>query len=112
MKYILTLSLLISLHSNGQPIKSGTYIFKYCDIEYNMCLSTCKVVVKGYSITVYATKDLAKSVTGTNPGDIIKKGILTKNKKAEWVIRDPKEKTPDIEDIHYLDFRKREFWNF
>lgn len=112
MKYLLILALFISLQCIGQPIKSSTYIFKYCDIEYNMCLSTCKVVIKEYSITVYATKELAKSITGTKTGDIIKKGILTKNKKGEWVIRDPKEKKPDSEDIHYLNFRKREFWNF
>ena len=112
MKYLLILSLLVSLQSIGQPIKSGTYIFKYCDIEYNKCFNTCKVVVKGYLVTVYATKDLAKAITGTNTGDIIKKGILTKNKKGEWIIKDQKEKKPNIEDIHYLNFTKREFWNF
>ncbi|NCU05434.1 MAG: hypothetical protein GXC73_15800 [Chitinophagaceae bacterium] len=112
MKYLFLLFLLVGLHSNSQPIKSGTYIFKYCDIEYNKCLSTCKIVVKGYSITVYATKELAKAITGTSTGDIIKKGILTKNKKGEWIIKDSKEKTPDTEDIHYLNFRKREFWRY
>lgn len=112
MKCLFIYFLLINLTSVGQPIKSGTYIFKYCDIEYNRCLSTCKVVVKGFSITVYATKDLAKSITGTKQGDIIKSGILAKNKKGEWIIKNPKDKIPDKEDIHYINFRKREFWNF
>ncbi len=112
MKYLLILFLLVSLNSVGQPIKSGTYILKYCDIEYNKCLSNCKVVVKGNSITVYATKDLEKSITGTKDGDILKKGILLKNKKGRWIIKDTKDKSPTEEDIHYIDFNKREFWTF
>ncbi len=111
MKYLLVLFLLISLNSVGQPIKSGNYIFQYCDIEYDSCLNTCKVVVKGYSITVYATKELAKSITGTKDGDILKKGILTKNKKGEWIIKDSKEK-PAEDDLHYINFKKRQFWRF
>lgn len=112
MKYLIVPFLLISFSTVGQPIKSGTYIFKYCDIEYNLCLSTCKVVVKGYSITVYATKELAKSITGTKNGDILKKGILVKNQNRKWIIKNPKEKILLEEDIHYIDFKKREFWRF
>lgn len=112
MKYLIVPFLLISFSTVGQPIKSGTYIFKYCDIEYNLCLNTCKVVVKGYSITVYATKELAKSITGTKNGDILKKGILVKNQNRKWIIKNPKEKILLEEDIHYIDFKKREFWRF
>jgi hypothetical protein len=103
---------LTSLSSVGQPIKSGTYIFKYCDIEYNKCLSTCKIVAKGNYITIYATKNLAESITDTKNGDILKKGILLKNNKGEWIIKDPKVKTTDDEDIDYINFKKREFWRF
>lgn len=115
MKYLFILFvffLIISLSTVGQPIKSGTYIFKYCDIEYNMCLSTCKVVVKGYSITIYATNELAKSVTGINKGDILAKGKLAKNKQGMWTIKDPKTKSLPEEEFLYINFKKREFWLF
>lgn len=112
MKYLFILFLLVSLNSIGQPIKSGTYIFKYCDIEYNKCLSNCKVVVIGYSITVYATKELAESITGTQKGDILEKGTLIKNKKGKWTIKNPKSNTYTEEDILYIDFKKREVWRF
>jgi len=53
---ILVLNTLVSL---SQIPKSGTYIFKYCDLEYeNGCYATCKVVIRKDSIVVYATKEL------------------------------------------------------
>lgn len=112
MKYLFILFLLISFQSSSQPLKSGTYIFKYCDLEYNRCLSTCKVVIKAYSITVYATTDLAKVITGTKPDDVLKKGKLVKNNNGEWVIKDLKENEQNTEDIYFINFKKREFWNF
>lgn len=112
MRYLFILFLLVSLNSIGQPIKSGTYIFKYCDIEYNKCLSTCKVVIKGYYITIYATKELSKSITGITNGDILEKGTLVKNEKGKWTIKNPKSNTLTEEEIVYIDFKKREIWRF
>ena len=112
MKYLLTSFLFISLSAFGQPIKSGTYIFKYCDIEYNKCLSNCKVVVKGHSVSVYATKELAASITGTKNGDILEKGTLVKNKKGKWIIKNSNTKTQTGEDLLYIDFKKREIWRY
>lgn len=112
MKYLLVLFLFISLSSVGQPIRSGIYTFKYCDIEYNKCLSTCKVVVKGYSITVYATRKLAKSITNTKDEDILEKGTLVKTKQGRWIIKNSKKNILTEEEFHYVDFKKREFWRF
>lgn len=115
MKYFIALIvffLIISFRTFGQPIKSGTYIFKYCDIEYNLCLSTCKVVINGNSIKIYATKELAKSITGTNKGDILAKGKLVKNKQDMWTIKDPNTKSLPEEEFLYINFKKREFWRF
>lgn len=77
-----------------------------------MCLSTCKVVVKGYSITIYATKDLAKSITGTNAGDILEKGALVKTKEGRWTIKSLKENTDIEKEFLFINFKKREFWRF
>jgi hypothetical protein len=112
MKYLFVLFLLISFSTFGQPIKSGTYIFKYCDIEYNKCLSTCKVVIKGYSITVYATEELSESITGIKIGDILEKGTLVKNKKGNWTIKNKEKIKVTEEEFLYIDFKKREVWRF
>jgi hypothetical protein len=110
MKWLFALFFFVSLNNFGQPIKSGIYTFKYCDIEYNKCLSTCKVVIKGYVVTIYATKELAKQITGIKTGDILIKGLLTKDKKGKWVIKDKTIVTSPEEEIHYIDFLKKEFW--
>ncbi len=45
--------------SFAQKLHSGTYIFKYCDYEYNKCLSTCKVIIIGNKIKLYALEGLS-----------------------------------------------------
>lgn len=113
MKYFLLFLLLTGFQSNAQPVKSGTYLFKYCDIEYNKCISNCKVVIKGYHITIYATKELSASVTGFKSADIIEKGILIRNKKGKWTIKSSlNNEANDTENFLFLDFKTREFWCF
>jgi hypothetical protein len=88
MKYYLFLMVVVLLYNtaDAQKLNSGTYIFKYCDLEYNRCLSTCKVVIKKDGITIYATKELAKAITDTKEGDIIDKGIILRHKTGKWII--------------------------
>ena len=77
MKIILFIILVTTnLISLSQIPKSGTYTFKYCDLEYHTCISTCRVVIKGDSITVYATKELAKNRTFTKEGDTLTKELF------------------------------------
>lgn len=113
MKLLLLLLLIFCLNGYSQPAKSGTYIFKYCDIEYNKCISSCRVVVKGYFVTIYATKELAKSITGINPGDIVEQGKLVKNQKGQWTII-PKSgnSITDDEILLFIDFSRKEFWRY
>lgn len=63
MKYcfLLSVAILFQLLSYGQKLSTGTYIFNFCDLEYHSCVSTCRVVIKGDSITVYATKSWLKT---------------------------------------------------
>lgn len=100
-----------SLVSFSQIPKSGTYIYKYCDIEYHKCLSTCKIVIKGNHITVYATKELAQQIT-TREGEILNKGIILKHKSGKWIIGKT-QKDKYIEDpFTALDFKKKQYWQF
>ena len=113
MKSIFLLAFIsCSLVSLSQIPKSGTYIYKYCDMEYNKCLSTCKVVIKGNHITIYATKELAQRITNTKEGEIINKGIILKHKSGKWVVgKNVKDKY--AEDIFTtLDFLKKQYWQF
>ena len=103
----------------SQKLPTGTYIFKYCDFEYNSCLGgTCKVVIKGDSISVYATKELAKRRTGTTEGDILAKGIIMKHRSGKWIIgQSLKDKQAELvitdeKVIPELDFKKKQFWTF
>ena len=117
MKSVFLLAFIsFSLVSLSQIPKSGIYIYKYCDHEYNQCLSTCKVVIKGNYITVYATKDLAEQRTFTKEGDIIDKGIILKHKSGKWIIGKSRK---DInareiggcsEGPREIDFRRKRFW--
>ena len=117
MKIILLITFItISLISLSQIPKSGTYTFNYCDLEYHSCISTCKVVIKGDSITIYATKELAKNRTFTKDGEIIDHGIILKHKSGKWIIGESK-KYVDAEGIgvegpSILDFKKKQYWRF
>lgn len=109
MRRILLLTFIfLSLISSSQIPKSGTYIYKYCDIEYNKCLGVCKVVIRKNHITVYATVELAKQLN-CYAGEILNKGIIIKNKSGEWIIKPSK----DEEDSHTkIDFKKKQYWQF
>ena len=115
----LIIAVLFFLPAISQKLPSGTYIFKYCDFEYNSCLGgTCKVVIKGDSITVLATKDLATQITGTAAGDTLAKGIILKHKSGKWIIGQSSNDSQaelvitDEKVIPELNFRKKQFWTF
>ena len=100
MKIILLITFsTISLISFSQIPKSGTYTFKYCDLEYHNCISICKVVIKGDSITIYATKELAETRTFTKVGDIIDQGIILKHKSGKWIVGKSKKR-----------YRRKGYW--
>lgn len=105
-----------SLQGIGQKPSSGTYIFKYCDLEYNSCISSCKVVIKGDSSTIYATKDLSERITLTKEGDILDYGIILKHKTGKWIIgktpKDVNAKEIGAEGPSIIDFKKKEYWTF
>ena len=104
----------LSLSSFSQIPKSGTYIYSYCDIEYNLCSGTCKVIIQGNHITVYATKELAGKITGTKEGDVLDKGLIIKHKSGQWIIgKSEKEKDKSLDEIFTtLDFKKNQYWRF
>lgn len=117
MKVIFFFSfILISFISFSQIPKSGAYIFKYCDLEYNMCLATCKIVIKGDRITIYATKELAQRITLTKEGDIINQGIILKHKSGKWIIgktrKDIYAKQIGVRGPAILNFKKKQYWAF
>src|SRR5687768_5120315 len=82
----LIIGILVYASLSGQRLKSGTYSFKYCDLEYNLCLGPCKVVIKGDSISIYATKELAERRTFTKEGDIIDQGIILKHMSGKYIL--------------------------
>jgi hypothetical protein len=118
MKYffLLIATTLFQLLSFGQKPTSGTYIFKYCDFEYNNCYATCKAVIKGDRIIVYATKELARRRSYTKEGDIIDQGIILKHKSGKWIIgkaqKDKNAKRIGVEGPAILDFKKKQYWTF
>ncbi|HEX7847862.1 MAG TPA: hypothetical protein VF476_18810 [Chitinophagaceae bacterium] len=117
MKYSLVLLLLLfQLLSVAQKPKPGTYIFNYCDLEYNMCLGPCKVVIKNDSIFIYATKELSAKITFTKEGDVIDKGLILKHKSGKWIVAHSR-KDADTDEIVYdgpaiIDLVKKQFWRY
>ena len=117
MKIIFLLAFIsFSLISPAQIPKSGTYIYKYCDLEYHECISTCKVVIRGNHITIYATKELAQHINSFKQGDIIDKGIILKHKSGEWIIGKSR-KDINANEIggcsdgpREIDFKRKRFW--
>jgi len=118
MKYSLLLISVFYFHLPGltQKLNTGTYIFKYCDLEYHSCISTCKVIIKGDSITIYATKELAKNRTFTKEGDIVDQGIILKHNSGKWIVgksrKDINAKDIGVEGPSILDFKKKQYWRF
>ena len=100
----------------GQKLNKGSYTFTYCDLEYNMCIGTCKIIIKGDSIAVYATKELSEKLTHVKEGDIIEKGIIVKHKSGKWILgASPKDKNINkigIDGPAILDFKKKQYWTF
>jgi len=113
---LLLTAILIHASVSGQRLNSGTYTFNYCDLEYNMCLGPCKVVIKGDSITIYATKDLAEHRTFTKDGDIIDQGIILKHRSGKYIVGKTREdinaEDIGIEGPAILDFKKKRYWIF
>ena len=115
--FLLLIGLSLScLSCFGQRLNSGTYIFQYCDIEYNSCVGTCKVVIKKDSIIIYATKALSERITFTKEGDVIESGLILKHKSGKWIIgkslQDKNAKQIGAEGPPILDFRKKQYWTF
>lgn len=116
--FTIILAIFFFLPAISQQLPSGKYIFKYCDFEYNSCAGTCKVVIKGDSITVFATKELARSRTSTKAGDVIAKGIILKHKSGKWIIGQSAKDSEaelaitDEKVIPEIDFKKKQFWTF
>ena len=113
----LTILICSSLFSFSQIPKSGTYIFKYCDLEYeNGCYGTCKIVIRKDSITVFATKKLSQRRTYTKEGDIIDRGIILKHKSGKWIVgktsKDKFAKQIGVEGPAIIDFKKKQYWTF
>lgn len=100
----------------SQKLPTGVYIFNYCDLEYNKCISKCKVIIRNDSIAVYATKELARAITFTKEGDLIDRGIILQHKSGKWIIgqtlQDKNAKEIGAAGPPILDFRKKQYWTF
>ena len=118
LKLILLLFFAVFLHMFcfSQKLKTGVYTFNYCDFEYNNCFSTCKVVIRGDSITIYATKKLSENRTFTKEGDLIDRGIILKHKSGKWIIGKTKKdiyaKKIGADGPAILNFTKKQYWTF
>lgn len=113
MKLFFLLLLLLSVNLNAQIPKTGTYIYKYCDEEYNKCLGNCKIKIKGNKIWIYAPANLS----GVKEGDLFESGTLYKHATGKWIIihskKDKKAKTVGgTNGPLWLDFKRKQFWNF
>jgi hypothetical protein len=110
MKLLLPLFLL-SLNTTAQVPKNGTYIYNWCDIEYNKCLGPCKVKISGNRIWIFAPANLS----GIKEGDLYETGIISKHISGKWVIVDPRKKKDDQtteNPLTWIDFKRKQFWTF
>ena len=80
--FLLLFSFPSSVKLYAQIPKSGTYTYNYCDIEYNKCMSKCKVKIKGNKICVYAPPNL----TIIKEGELFDSGTLIKGPSGKWLI--------------------------
>ena len=112
MKYLLFgIFLFFFVSINAQIPKSGTYIYKYCDEEYNKCLETCSIRIKKDSIWIYAPANLS----GIKEGELLTKGQLIKHTTGRWMIAtcEKDKKTTLVggcEGPAWIDFKKKKFW--
>jgi hypothetical protein len=98
----------------AQIPKAGTYTYNYCDEEYNKCLGTCKVKIKGDKIWIYAPANL----TGIKEGELFETGTLYKHASGKWIIiHNNKQKSSKTTDengdpFSWVDFKRKSFWTF
>ena len=114
--FFVIIVLTLGLSSFSQKPESGTYTYKYCDTEYRYCIGTCKVIIKGDSIKIYATKELSERITHTKENDLIEEGIILKHKSGKWIIGKSKN-DKDAEEVGgegppIINFTKKEYWTF
>ncbi len=100
----------------AQKPESGTYTFEFCDLEYHMCMGPCKVVIKGDSITIYASKELEQKLTFIKEGDIMEQGLILKHKTGVWIIaktiKDAETDQIGFDGPARLDLRKKQCWRY
>ena len=113
LQFLPILLLLIATYTNAQIPKSGTYIYNYCDIEYNKCLSKCKVKIKGNKIWIYSPPNLS----GIKEGELFESGTLYKQASGKWtIVHSEKDKLSkksiDADLFLWVDFKKKQFWAF
>ena len=111
--FFLLLSFLLSINSNAQIPKTGTYTYKYCDEEYNKCLGNCKIKIKANKIWVYAPANLS----GIKKGELFESGTLYKHATGKWIIihseEEKKAKTiGGAEGPPWIDLKRKQFWTF
>ncbi|MGG9960154.1 hypothetical protein [Ferruginibacter sp. SUN106] len=99
----------------AQIPKSGTYIYNYCDMEYNKCIGKCTIKIKGNNIWIYAPANL----TGIKEGELYESGTLHKDRKGRWIItpyssKDKTTPTLNTDDGPplWIDFKRKRFWTF
>ncbi len=98
---------------NAQIPKSGIYIYKYCDEEYNKCLGNCKIKIKSNKIWIYAPANLS----GIKEGTLFESGTIYKHANGKWIIihseKDKNAKTiGGTEGPVWIDFKRKQFWAF
>lgn len=111
--FISILAFFITSETNAQIPKSGTYIYSYCDIEYNKCMGKCKIKIKGNKIRIYAPANLS----GIKEGELYEAGTLYKHSSGKWTIinfqvnKSAKPYEDNFLNI-WIDFKKKQFWAF
>lgn len=108
MKFLLILFCFSCMSAGAQIPRSGTYIYNYCDGEYNKCLEKCKVVIKGKKIWVYAPPNL----TIIKEGELFDSGTLTKDPSGKWLILQSKNNKKIKQEASWIDFKNKRFWTF
>ncbi|MBL0145763.1 MAG: hypothetical protein IPP48_08370 [Chitinophagaceae bacterium] len=114
MKFLIFIyPLFISIATFAQIPKSGTYIYKFCDAEYNACLHKCKIKIKENKIWVYAPAGLSH----IKEGELFESGTIVQAPSKKWLILHTKTNKAHNSKIYYdqpswIDFKKKQFWQF
>jgi len=93
--------------SFAQIPKSGTYIYNYCDMEYNKCIGRCKIKIKGNKIWIYAPANLSQ----IKEGELYENGTLHKNRSGKWIIITSRSRINEGPPL-WIDFKRKQFWTF